>query len=151
MMTSHPAIHTVSVIGAGAWGTTLARHLVNQGLTVKLWAYEDEVVESLNLKRENSLFLPGITLPKALSATHSLQDAVAGTGLIVLAVPSHAMRPVVRQLTPSLSEPLPIVVASKGIEEESHQLMSQVLNELLPLRPGQIRSPSSRGPPLLLK
>ena len=132
MMSSHPAIHTVSVIGAGAWGTTLARHLVNQGLTVKLWAYENAVVESINLKRENSLFLPGITLPKALSATHSLQDAVAGTGLIVMAVPSHAMRSVVRQLTPSLSEPLPIVVASKGIEEESHQLMSQILNELLP-------------------
>ncbi len=132
MMTSYPAIHTASVIGAGAWGTTLARHLVNQGLTVKLWAYENAVVESINLKRENCLFLPDITLPKALSATHSLQDAVTGTGLIVLAVPSHAMRPVIRELTPSLSEPLPIVVASKGIEEESNQLMSQVLDELLP-------------------
>ena len=76
MMTSLPAIHTASVIGAGAWGTTLARHLVNQGLTVKLWAYEDEVVESIILRGENALFLPGITLPKALSATHSLQDAV---------------------------------------------------------------------------
>ncbi len=132
MTTTLPAIHTASVIGAGAWGTTLARHLVNQGLTVKLWAYENAVVESINLKRENALFLPGVTLPNALSATHSLQDAVIDTGLIVLAVPSHAMRPVVRQLIPSLSEPLPIVVASKGIEEESHQLMSQVLDELLP-------------------
>jgi len=130
--TSLPDIHTASVIGAGAWGTTLARHLVNQGLTVKLWAYEKEVVGSINLKGENALFLPGVTLPEALSATHSLQDAAAGTGLIVLAVPSHAMRPVIRELTPSLSEPLPIVVASKGIEEESNQLMSQVLNELLP-------------------
>ena len=132
MMTSYPAIHTASVIGAGAWGTTLARHLVNQGLTVTLWAYESEVVGSINLKGENALFLPGVTLPKALSATHSLEDAVADSGLILLAVPSHAMRPVVRQLRPSLSEPLPIVVASKGIEEESHQLMSQVLDDLLP-------------------
>ena len=90
MTTSLPAIHTASVIGAGAWGTTLARHLVNQGLAVKLWAYEKEVVGSINLKGENALFLPGVTLPKTLSATHSLQDAVAGTGLIVLAVPSHA-------------------------------------------------------------
>ncbi len=132
MMTTLPAIHTASVIGAGAWGTTLARHLANQGLTVRLWAYEQEVVERINRDRENALFLPGVTLPPALSATHSLQDAVAGTGLIVLAVPSHVMRPVVRQLLPSLSEPLPIVVASKGIEEESHHLMSQVLDELLP-------------------
>ena len=132
MTISLPAIHTASVIGAGAWGTTLARHLVNRGLTVKLWAYENEVVETVNLKRENALFLPGITLPKGLSATHSLQDVLIDTGLIVLAVPSHAMRPVVRQLISSLSEPVPIVVASKGIEEETHQLMSQVLDELLP-------------------
>ncbi len=132
MMTTHPAIHTASVIGAGAWGTTLARHLVNQGLTVKIWAYENDVVEGINLKRENALFLSGIILPKALAATHFLQDAGTGTDLIVLAVPSHAMRPVVQQLKPSLSDPLPIVVASKGIEEHSHQLMSQVLNELLP-------------------
>lgn len=132
MTTSYPAIHTASVIGAGAWGTTLARHLVNQGLAVRLWAYEKEVVGSINLKGENSLFLPGVPLPKALSATHSLQDAIAGTGLIVLAVPSHAMRPVIRELKPFLSDPVPIVVASKGIEEASHQLMSQVLDELLP-------------------
>lgn len=132
MTTSYPAIHTASVIGAGAWGTTLARHLVNQGLAVRLWAYEKEVVGSINLKGENSLFLPGIPLPKALSSTHSLQDAVAGTGLIVLAVPSHAMRPVLQDLKPFLSDPVPVVVASKGIEEASHQLMSQVLDELLP-------------------
>ena len=132
MTTSYPAIHTASVIGAGAWGTTLARHLVNQGLTVKLWAYEKEIVGSINLKGENSLFLPGVSLPKALSATHSLQDAVAGTGLIVLAVPSHFMRAVLGQLKPSLSDPLPVVMASKGIDESSHQLMSQVLEELLP-------------------
>ncbi len=128
----HSPIHTASVIGAGAWGTTLARHLVNQGLAVRLWAYENEVVESINRKRENALFLPGVILPEALSATHALQDAVAGAGLVVLAVPSHAMRPVVRQLSPSLSDPRPIVVAAKGIEEGSHQLMSQMLDELLP-------------------
>ena len=132
MTTSYSTIQTASVIGAGAWGTTLARHLVNQGLTVKLWAYEKEVVGSINLKGENALFLPGVTLPKALSATHSLQDAVAGTDMIVLAVPSHFIRAVLGQLTPSLSGPLPVVVASKGIDESSHQLMSQVLEELLP-------------------
>ena len=115
MTTSYPAIQTVSVIGAGAWGTTLARHLVNQGLTVKLWAYEKEVVGSINLKGENSLFLPGVTLPKALSATHSLQDAVTGTGLIVLAVPSHFMRAVLEQLTPSLSGPLPLSWRQRGL------------------------------------
>ncbi len=134
----HPAIHTASVIGAGAWGTSLARHLVNQGLTVRLWAYEPEVARSINRKRENALFLPGITLPAALSATPALHEAVDGTDLIVLAVPSHAMRVVVRELTPSLAESLPIVIASKGIEEGSHRLMSQILDELLPQAQGSI-------------
>ena len=132
MTTSPPTIHTASVIGAGAWGTTLARHLANRGLAVTLWTYEKEVVEQINLKRENSLFLPGVTLPTTLSATHSLREAITKTDLLVLAVPSHAMRSVIRQLQPSLADPLPIVVASKGIEEDSLLLMSQVLDELLP-------------------
>lgn len=132
MTTAYPAIHTASVIGAGAWGTTLARHLVNQGLTVRLWTYEQDVVDHVNRRRENSVFLPGVTLPTGLSATHSFEEAVAGVDLIVLAVPSHAMRSVVRALRPSFAGPLPVVVASKGIEEESLYVMSQVLDELLP-------------------
>lgn len=132
MTTAHPPIHTASVIGAGAWGTTLARHLADQGLRVKIWAYEQEVVESINRKQENPVFLPGVTLPTTLSATHALHDAITDTDLLVLAVPSHAMRAVVRQLLPSLADPLPIVIASKGIEEESRQLMSQLLLDLLP-------------------
>ncbi len=132
MTTTRPPIHAASVIGAGAWGTTLARHLANRGLAVKLWTYEPEVVEQINLKRENVLFLPEITLPTTLSATHSLREAITETDLIVLAVPSHAMRTVIRQLRPALADPLPIVVASKGIEEDSLLLMSEVLNDLLP-------------------
>lgn len=126
------AIHAASVIGAGAWGTTLARHLANQGLTVTLWTYEKDVVEQIHRNRENSLFLPGVTLPPGLSATHVLHEAVSGVDLIVLAVPSHAMRSVVQALRSSLADPLPVVVASKGIEEASLSLMSQVLDELLP-------------------
>lgn len=133
MTTAYPAIHAASVIGAGAWGTTLARHLVNQGLTVTLWTYEQDIVEHINRRRENSVFLPGVTLPTGLSATHSFEEAVAGVDVIVLAVPSHAMRSVVRALRPSFADPLPVVVASKGIEEESLYLMSQVLDELLPV------------------
>ena len=128
----YPDIHAASVIGAGAWGTTLARHLANQGLTVTLWTYEKDVVEQIHRNRENVLFLPGVTLPTGLSATHSLHEAVSGVDLIVLAVPSHAMRSVVQALRHALGDPLPVVVASKGIEEESLYVMSQVLDELLP-------------------
>ncbi|MDD9820820.1 MAG: NAD(P)-dependent glycerol-3-phosphate dehydrogenase [Nitrospira sp.] len=132
MTTAYPTIRAASVIGAGAWGTTLARHLANQRLTVTLWTYEPDVVDQINLTRENARFLPGVTLPATISATHSLHEAVTHPDLLVLAVPSHAMRTVIRQLQPALARPVPVVVASKGIEEGSLLLMSQVLTELLP-------------------
>ena len=121
-----------AVIGAGAWGTTLARHLAEQGLTVHLWAYEREVVESISSNRENSLFLPNVVLPENLLPTNDLSKAVHQADLIVLAVPSHVMRKILQTLLPSLSGPVPVVIATKGIEEGSLKLMSQVLNEILP-------------------
>ena len=54
-------IERAAVIGAGAWGTALARHLAENSLTVKLWAYEKEVVEAINTQKENTLFLPGVS------------------------------------------------------------------------------------------
>ena len=80
----------VVVIGAGAWGTTLARHLALKGLPVRLWAYEREVVESIQRRHENSQFLPGISLPVSLTATGSLTEAIEPVALIIFAVPSHA-------------------------------------------------------------
>src|SRR5438034_3679088 len=66
----------VAVIGAGAWGTTLARLLADTGLHVSLWAYEREVVEAIRHKHENTLFLPGVRLPTSLSPTISLGEAL---------------------------------------------------------------------------
>ncbi|MEW6542934.1 MAG: NAD(P)H-dependent glycerol-3-phosphate dehydrogenase [Nitrospirota bacterium] len=121
-----------AVIGAGAWGTTLARHLAGKGGEVSLWAYEPEVVEAVNHKRENTLFLPGVSLPPSLTATGSLAGAVRGAELLVFAVPSHAARSVLRQLGPLLSGPVPLVSATKGIEEETLKVMTQVMEEILP-------------------
>ena len=128
----------VAVIGAGAWGTTLAHLLADKGLHVRLWAYEREVVEAIRQKHENTLFLPGVTLPTSLSPTSSLGEALQDRELLVFAVPSHAARAVLRQIGPLLSGPIPLVSATKGIEEGTLQLMSQVLRETLP--PGMHRS-----------
>jgi glycerol-3-phosphate dehydrogenase (NAD(P)+) len=122
----------VAVIGAGAWGTSLARHLANKGLSVRLWAYEREVVESIRTKRENTIFLPGVQLPASLSVTGSLRESVQGIDLLLFAVPSHAARSVLQQLVPVLPQPIPIVSATKGIEEETFKLMSEVMKEVLP-------------------
>src|SRR5438094_5143485 len=90
----------VTVIGAGAWGTTLARLLADKGLHVRLWAYESEVVNAIRTKQENKLFLPGVKLPPLISPTASLADAVRESELLVFAVPSQAARSVLRPLAP---------------------------------------------------
>jgi glycerol-3-phosphate dehydrogenase (NAD(P)+) len=125
-------IQRVAVIGAGAWGTALARHLAENSLTVKIWAYEKEVVKTINTQKENTLFLPGVPLPASLTATGSLHDVLEDADVLLLAPPSHAMRSVLTNMQPILSRPLPVVVATKGIEEDTLKLMSQVLNDLLP-------------------
>ncbi len=121
----------VAVIGAGAWGTTLARHLAGNGAPVQLWAYELEVVEAINEKRENILYLPGVSIPPTVSSTGSLAEAVRGAEWLIFAVPSHAARSVLQQISPLLSSPIPLLNATKGIEEETLKLMSQVMQDTL--------------------
>lgn len=132
-----PATPQVAVIGAGAWGTSLARHLAKKELPVRLWAYEREVVEAIRRTGENALFLPGVKLPSTLHVTESLQEAVRDIDLLLFAVPSHAARSVLQQFGPLLPHPIPIVSATKGIEENTFNLMSQVMQDALPpdLRP----------------
>jgi glycerol-3-phosphate dehydrogenase (NAD(P)+) len=125
-------IRKIAVIGAGAWGTTLARHLAAQAIHVRLWAYESQVVEAVRNKHENTVFLPGMTLPPALSATGNLADALQHVDLIVFAVPSHAARAVLQQMSSLVSPAVPIVSATKGIEERSLKLMTDVIQDALP-------------------
>ncbi len=126
-------MRTAAVIGAGAWGTTLARLLAERVRTVHLWAHEPEVVEAVRSKQENSLFLPGVRLPDSLVPTLSLAEAVQDADLLVFAVPSHFARSVLRQLGPLLTDrTVPLISATKGIEEDSLKLMTEVMRETLP-------------------
>ena len=121
----------IAVIGAGAWGTTLARHCALKGLPVRLWAYERAVVDFIQRRRENLAFLPGVTLPPPLEASDSLAEVVSGADLVLFAVPSHAARSVLAQMAPVLAAPIPVISATKGIEEETLKLMSEVMRETL--------------------
>ena len=125
-------IHTISVIGAGSWGTALARLLALKGFTTRLWAYEQEVVQSVRDTHRNTLYLPNISLPDSLIATESLSEAVHATDLLLLAVPSHAMHTILERLKPHVSSPLPVTIATKGIEEATFYLMSDIIESLLP-------------------
>ena len=125
-------IHRIGVIGAGAWGTALAKHLAEKGLEVRLWAYEREVVAAINGQHENPVFLPGISLPPSLIAGSSLTNLTLQSEGLIFAVPSHVARPVLRELVRSLSDPIPLISATKGVEEDTLKLMTQVMTDVLP-------------------
>jgi glycerol-3-phosphate dehydrogenase (NAD(P)+) len=126
------SIHRIGVIGAGAWGTALAKHLAAKGLETRLWAYEREVVDAINGKHENPVFLPGVALPPSLVATGSLSDLTEQSEGLFFVVPSHVARPVLRELVRSLSTTIPFISATKGIEEDTLYVMTQVMAEMLP-------------------
>jgi glycerol-3-phosphate dehydrogenase (NAD(P)+) len=123
---------TVAVLGAGSWGTVLANLLAGKGEIVRLWAYEPEVVEAINRTRENPLFLPGVRLSADLRAFGDPREAVGGAGVIVSAPPSHVTRAVVDRVREAAAPGVLVVSATKGIENDTLALMSEVFAERLP-------------------
>lgn len=126
---------TVAVLGAGSWGTTLADLLGRKGESVRLWAHESEVVEAINARHENPLFLPGCPLSESVKALSDPVEACRGAQVILTVAPSHVMRRVVEQARPGIADGALVVSATKGIEGETLDLMSQVLEQVLPGRP----------------
>ena len=121
-----------AVIGAGAWGTALADLLARNGHAVRLWAREEDVVQTITARQENARFLPGTTLSEGVSATGDMQQALSGAELVLYVPPSHVLRGVVRQGAPFIRRSATVVVASKGIERESLGLMTDVIGAELP-------------------
>lgn len=118
-----------AVVGAGAWGTALAGLLAGQGNDVSLWAFERQVAEELADRRTNSTFLPGVTLPESLRATNDLAEALHGAVLVVHASPSHVLRRLARDAAPSVAAGCIIVVATKGIEDGTLALMTEIATD----------------------
>ena len=125
----------LSVIGAGAWGTALSIHASSLGHQVRLWAFEPEVIAEVNGSHRNSLFLPGIDLPPGIRATGDVAEALGDADHFLLVVPSQHLRAVARLVAPHMPAGAIVVVAAKGIEDESLKLMSQVVAETLPAVP----------------
>lgn len=122
----------IAVVGGGAWGTALADLLARKGEQVTLWAREPEVVESVNQRHVNEMFLPGAPLAPTLAAARDIAAAVRGAEVIVSAAPSHAVRPVMTQVARSISNAALIVSASKGLDPDKLERPSAVLIEVLP-------------------
>jgi glycerol-3-phosphate dehydrogenase (NAD(P)+) len=121
-----------AVIGAGAWGTALGDLLVRNGHEVKLWAYERDVVDSINGSHENKRFFAGHSLDPKLAATNDLSEVVAGADLLTLATPSQVLRAVLKATRANISKRVPVVVASKGLERETLLLMTEVASAEMP-------------------
>jgi glycerol-3-phosphate dehydrogenase (NAD(P)+) len=121
-----------AVIGAGAWGTALADLLSRNGHDTRIWAYEWDVVESINRSHVNRRFLAGHPLSDTLVAFNSMEGALEDADMVTLATPSHVLRTIVRSAKPFIKPGVPVVVASKGIEPETLSLMTDVASEELP-------------------
>ncbi|HET9425653.1 MAG TPA: NAD(P)H-dependent glycerol-3-phosphate dehydrogenase [Gemmatimonadaceae bacterium] len=120
-----------AVVGAGAWGTALADLLAANGAETSIWAHEPEVVQAINERHENTVFLAGHRLPESLRATADAATAVAGARLIIMAAPSPHVREVTRAMASSVARGAVVVVASKGLERGSLSLMTDVVAEEL--------------------
>jgi glycerol-3-phosphate dehydrogenase (NAD(P)+) len=132
----------LAVIGAGAWGTALGVAAAFAGRDVTVWARESEVVDSVNSKHENVRFLPGIALPSAIAATGDIAKA-AGADALLIGAPAQHLRATLAALKPHLSPRKPLVLCAKGIERDSHKLMTEVLIECLPdCEPAILSGPS---------
>jgi glycerol-3-phosphate dehydrogenase (NAD(P)+) len=129
---------TTAVMGAGAWGTTLAKLLVDAGGEVTLWARRSDVAEEINATCHNSKYLPGVQLPTAIRATGDAEEALRGASTVLLAVPAQTMRANLEQWSGLFAPGATLVSAAKGIELDTLMRMSQVIVAVTGVDPSQV-------------
>jgi glycerol-3-phosphate dehydrogenase (NAD(P)+) len=129
--TDMASYQTIGVIGAGAWGTALAQSAAQAGRSVKIWAYEPEVVEAINTAHENTVFLPGAPLNPAITASSDPSDLSDCDAFLMVAPAQHA-RGILKRFAPHIAQGAPVLLCAKGFERESLALMTDVLRETVP-------------------
>ena len=122
----------VCVIGLGSWGSALALTLCKNGYEVHMWTRNEFQANEINTTRENSRFLPGVIFPKEIKISTDLESVIKDSKIIVLAVPSQAVRSVVKQIKHVVKEDQILVDVAKGLERETGLRLSQVVKEELP-------------------
>lgn len=140
----------VTVIGAGSWGTTFGKILADGGANVTMWARRPELAHEIHEAKRNSEYLPGINLPREMSATHHLSEAIDGAEQVYLSIPSQAVRQNLKAIRPLLVDSdVPVVSLMKGVERRTGLRMSQVIEQELHCDPARIAVAS--GPNLALE
>ncbi len=128
----------VAVIGAGAWGTTLARMLGQRGIDVRLWAVSDELADEINENRENISYLPDFKLPDTITASSDGAEVLDGVGAVLWVVPSQWLRETAVKVADYVDNSVLQIVATKGIEHETGLRMSELLCEELSDEPDEL-------------
>ena len=118
------------MIGAGGWGTALAKVLADKGENVALWCHGDDSFRAIGAERENRTYLPGVLLPRNIRATRSLDDAVDDKALVICALPSHVVRSVLSPVASKLGADTTLLCGTKGLEEESLRTMAELFIDI---------------------
>ena len=138
-------LNYAGVIGGGAWGTALAQVCARAGLTVTLQAREAEVVEAINARNENPIFLPGVALDPVIDATTELAD-LSPCDFILAVAPAQHLRSTLAALAPHVRVGVPILLCAKGVEQGTLCLMTEVLAQAIPdAAPAVLSGPSFAG------
>ncbi len=124
-------IQKVNVIGAGAYGSALAIHIARKGIPVTIWAYEKEVADEINSKHTNSIFLPGFEFPANLKSTNNLEECVTSADAILSVMPTPHIAKSMASIVGFLKKKIPLVSCSKGIENESLEVPSEIIERTL--------------------
>lgn len=135
----------VAFLGGGSFGTALAVMLAKKGIETTIWTIDEHGVEDINIKRENSKFLPEVTIPSNVTAYRELDKAIENSKVVVLAVPSQVIRIVSRQVAPLLNKDQILVTVAKGIEKGTHKTMSEIMEEEISTNPVVILSGPSHA------
>jgi glycerol-3-phosphate dehydrogenase (NAD(P)+) len=121
----------VAVIGAGSWGTSASWLLGGKGHHVSLWTREPEIAEDINASHHNPKFMSDIVLPETVVASHEIGAVLEGAEAVVMVTPSMGVRSTAEAMKPFVADDLPMVILSKGVENDTLMLMTEVLEDVL--------------------
>jgi glycerol-3-phosphate dehydrogenase (NAD(P)+) len=125
----------IAVVGAGSWGTAFATIPARSGVDTVVWARREEVAEQISERHECPAYLPGVELPLSLRATHDMEEALDRAQIVVMAVPSHAFRDVLKEAAAFVSSDASMISLTKGLEQETRKRMTEVMRQEIDLPP----------------
>src|SRR5947209_967675 len=121
----------IAIVGAGSWGTALGIVAGRAGHVVRLWSRNPDVIEAINQRRVNSVYLALYEIPPGVEATDEMSRALSGAEIVLLAAPSHVTRELLVRMLPDLRDEMIFVSATKGIEVETGKRISEVVRDVL--------------------